>query len=266
LAPLSLEPGQDLSPLWTPNGARVIWTSTRGGGNPNLYWRAADGTGSIERLSTTLTALFPTTISPDGRLVLAFSGVAGANPDRMESEFTIVHVDSSGAKHPAPSQMQSILRDSAFKAGAEISPDGNWMVYQSLESGESQVYVRPFPNVDDSRQQISTSGGSRPAWARNGRELFYIDHEGLLTSVAMQVNGVHLRPGTPVRLFNTSYYLGATARGYPLRGYDVSADGQRFLVLKDVIKPDQHRDDSVGRIEIVLNWFEELKRLTRTAQ
>ena len=83
------------------------------------------------------------------------------------------------------------------------------------------------------RWQISTTGGTRAAWARNGRELFYLDKDGMLTSVSVQAAGTSFSAGVPVRILNTSYYSGSTTLGLDLRAYDVSPDGQRFVMIKE---------------------------------
>src|SRR4030095_4235053 len=122
---------------------------------------------------------------------------------------------------------------SAYEFGPEISPDGRWIAYHSNDSGEFQVYVRPFPNVNDGRWQISPLGGSRPAWAKSGRELFYLDSDGLLTSVAVQSKGEAFSVGAPIKLLTNKYVLGSSILGLDLRAYDVSPDAQRFLMIKE---------------------------------
>ena len=111
---------------------------------------------------------------------------------------------------------------------AEISPDGRYLAYQSDESGRYEVYVRPFPQVDRGRWQISTGGATRPVWARSGRELFYLDESGALTAVPVQTSGPTFIVGSPATVFDTKY-----VEPNPARHYDVSPDGQRFLMLKD---------------------------------
>jgi Tol biopolymer transport system component len=136
----------------------------------------------------------------------------------------------------------------------ELSPDGHWLAYQSNESGQNQIYVRPFPNVDSGHWQISTSGGTGPLWARSGRELFYLDGTNAMTSVPVRTSPA-FSPGNPTKLFGGPYLkaLGRT--------YDVSPDGQRFLMIKDNAVGDQAVTPA---IVVVLNWAEELKRLVPT--
>ena len=129
----------------------------------------------------------------------------------------------------------------------ELSPDGHWLAYQSNESGRNEIFVRPFPTVDAGRWTISTSGGSSPVWERRGTELFYLDGTGAMTRVPIQTAPT-FSPGTPTRLFDTRYYAAEA-----VRTYDVSLDGQRFLMIKAA------GTDQAPRMVVVLNWLEELK-------
>ena len=249
LSPLNRHPAQDLSPLWTVDGKRVIWTSTRGGGNPNLYWQTADGTGEPERLTVSVNNQFPTSNTVDGSIVVVF-GASGNSKNGMDL-FTI---DLKDPAHKA----EPLLAVEGMDFGPEVSPDGKWLAYHSNISGDFQVYVRPFPNVQDSRVQISTAGGTRAAWSSNGRELFYLDHEGLLTSVAiLPATGATFAAGPPVKILNRKYYAGASLLGLDLRGYDVWPDGQRFLMIKEPESPPPVTQSA--NMVFVLNWVEELK-------
>jgi len=249
LTPLSRDPAQDMSPVWTPDGRRVIWTSTRGGGNPNLYWQDWNGTGTAERLSTGTGTQFPTSVAPDGtHLVLFGGGPVGT---------ALLTVPLGGADHKAVPLLQS----TSIMYGGEISPDGRWLAYHSNESGQFQVYVRPYPNVEAGRWPISTNGGSRAAWATSGRELFYLDERGMLTSVAVRVAGGAFSASAPQKILNTAYYLGASLLNLDLRAYDVSHDGQRFLMIKDVPSAPQPSAESQPNMVVVVNWFEELKAM-----
>src|SRR5262249_44727131 len=107
-----------------------------------------------------------------------------------------------------------------------------------------------YPNVDAGRWQISTRHGSRPAWSRNGRELFFLDGTDRLSVASIAVNGSTLVPGAPRQLLDKAYYPGFTSRGSNIRGYDVSPDGQRFLMIKGSDKPSV----SQSSMTVVLNW------------
>jgi serine/threonine-protein kinase len=233
LTRLTSGPTLDMAPIWTPDGRRIIWTSTRDNISPTLYWQAADGTGSAERLTGPQIA-YPGSVTPDGRAVLVSSAAA-----------VIFRISLTGEP-----RSDRLLGPLPVIITPEVSPDGRWLAYQSNESGQPEVYVRPYPNVDGGRWQISTKRGSRPAWSRNGRELFFLDETDRLSVASIAVNGSTLVPGVPRRLLDTAYYGGFTSRGAYLRGYDVSPDGQRFLMIKGRI--DAAASQTV--LTVVANW------------
>ena len=141
-------------------------------------------------------------------------------------------------------------RASDRDAAGEISPDGRWLAYHSNESGRNEVYVRPFPNVDGGRWQISTGGGSRPAWSGNGRELFYFGPNTAMMVVAVQTTPT-FSTGNPSKLFDGPWF--AQQGG---RTYDVSRDGQRFLMIKDATLSTTtgNQPAALPTITVVLNW------------
>ena len=132
-----------------------------------------------------------------------------------------------------------------------LSPDGRWLAYQSDETGNSQIYVRPFPAVDEGRWQISSAGGDEPLWSRDGRELFFRGRSGEMMTVRV-TTAPTFSAEAPRALFPAGEY----ARSASYRGYDVSPDGRRFLMLRPIV-------DSVeaapNRVVVVDNWFEELR-------
>jgi eukaryotic-like serine/threonine-protein kinase len=253
LTPVDRDPGVDMAPIWSADGRRIIWASTRAGGNPNLYWQAADGTGSTERLTPSVTAQFPTSTTPDGSHVLLFSPNAATGGNATFAALDIFRL----ALNPPGNQPEMLLQSPAQKFGGEISPDGRWLAYESNEAGQPQVFVRPYPNVDAGRWQISTAGGTRPLWSRTGRELFFLDGSDLLTSVVVgHATASSFDAGKPVRLLSTKYAGGSTTRGYNLRGYDVSLDGQQFLMLKEPTAPPTPTPSPT--LMVVMNWLDEL--------
>lgn len=238
---LTFDPAVDLQPVWTPDSRRILFSSTRNG-PPNVYWHAADGTGGDQRLTTSARGQYPSSVTPDGTQVLGHESSGG-------SAFDIVQMALSAASSPSPS---TVLVQTAFmEFDTQLSPDGRHFAYQSNESGRPEIYVRPYPKVNDGRWQISNGGGTRPAWARNGREVFYIDAGGTLTTVPVQASGATFTAGTPATVFATKYETLVN-----VRNYDVSADGRRFLM----IKADPRLSDRADRsnVVVVLNWLAEL--------
>jgi serine/threonine-protein kinase len=135
----------------------------------------------------------------------------------------------------------------------QLSPDGRWLAYAADdESGRREIYVQPYPGLGG-KFQISTGGGNEPQWSRDGRELFYRSGNKMI-AVAIATEGGFVA-GKPRQLFEGNYIT--TLAGWVRANYDVSPDGQRFLMLKRV---DQGRERP-AQINVVLNWSEELKRL-----
>jgi eukaryotic-like serine/threonine-protein kinase len=146
---------------------------------------------------------------------------------------------------------------------AEVSPDGRWVAYESNESGQFQVYVRPFPSVENGRWQVSTGGGRQPAWARNGRELLYWGPDGALmaASVTLTPGSAGFTTAVPVKLIEPRSYYRAEGDNNLGRTYDISPDGRRFLMIK------QGGFDQAAtppNLIVVQHFDEELKRLVPT--
>jgi serine/threonine-protein kinase len=238
-------------PVWTRDGRRLLFgTGIQGAGE--VFWQAADGTGSAERLSVGSTDRpadqQPLSISPDGSRVVVRQGI---------SPFDLSLLFLGGERRTEP-----LTRTPFNELNAEISPDGRWLAYESNESGQREVYVRPFPEVSGGRWQVSTAGGTRPVWARNGQELFYMAVEGdQATLMSVRVaGGTTWSAGAPTKLFVGRYFFAdALASIGEGRTYDVSPDGRRFLMIK---QPGEYQ--SGRNIVVVQNFVEELKRLVPT--
>ena len=239
---LTVDASQDRFPVWTADGRRVIFTSNRGGAH-NLWWQAADGTGRAERLTTSDSAQFPTGTTPDGAAVV-FNETTPTTGSRLRQ----LALNGTGEVKP-------LLQGKFDEYNGDVSPDGRWLTYDSNRSGSFEVYVRPFPNVDDGEWQVSTAGGTKPLWARNGQELFYVGADGALLRVPVEVSGATWHAGAPVKLFDGRYVNTGTSG----RTYDVSPDGQRFLM----IKPPADARTAVRGLIVVQHWDDELKRLVR---
>jgi serine/threonine-protein kinase len=247
LARLTLDPANDFNPVWTPDGRRIAFQSTRQGSAGNIFWQAADGTGTAGRLTKSPNLQMPNAFSPDGTR-LVFNETA----PKTSIDIGLLTVNPNGPTAGEP-KTDMIVQSPFSEGNSDVSPDGRWLAYQANDSGRLEVYVRPFPKTDGGHWQISTTGGGRPVWARNGRELFYIDLSGSLMAVAVQA-GPAFSAGNPAKLFDARYYSNISGRTY-----DVSADGQRFLMIKDNTTADQNTTATPASLVVVEHWFEELK-------
>jgi serine/threonine-protein kinase len=157
---------------------------------------------------------------------------------------------------------QLLLHENYNETQPRISPDGRWMAYTSNESGESQIYVRPFPDVEEGRWQISTDGGDSPLWSPDGRELFYRSGDAVM-AVSVETETA-FSFDTPAALFQGEY-VGASFDliTFELNPWDISPDGKRFLMMKGP-QLSITETTSQRRINIILNWFEELKERVPT--
>ena len=249
LSRFTFGPEQDLMPVWTPDGRRLVWTSQRAG-PLNLYWQAADGSGTVERLTESTAAQRPSGFTPDGRQLLIGQGEAGA----QLQDLGLLPLDGDR-------QITWLLKTMFSEFNGVVSPDGRWLAYESNESGQAEVYVRPFPAVDQGRWQISTNGGRAPLWARNGKELFYEAPDATLMGVPVDIvqGNASFAAGSPATLVAGAGFYTRAANQLG-RTYDVSADGRRFLRIK--IQEGGAGDNAAPQsLMIVQNWTEELKRL-----
>ena len=239
---LTTDPARDFDPLWTPDGERVVFASDREG-SLELFSMAWDGTGDVERLMTIedVVALRPYDWSPDAAVLFESFDTSGSY------DIGILSADADGAWEPF------IATDANERAPA-ISPDGQWVAYVSDRTGNKEVYVQRFPELGG-EQLISRGGGDYPDWSQGGRELFYWNPETGLIVVPVEP-GPNLRVGIAETLFDVGTYYGA---GFS-RPWDVSPDGQQFLMLK-VPGAATTEADVQTEIIVVQNWLEELKRL-----
>jgi Tol biopolymer transport system component len=240
LTRLTFQGNNNLVPFWTPDGKRIAFTSNKEG-QRNVFWQLADGSGGLERLTTSEFVQIPASWSADGQL-LTFSEV---NPT-TGYDIWVLRLEDRKA--------EPFLRTQFNEAAPQFSPDGHWLAYVSDESGRKEIYVQPYPGPGG-KWQISTEGGVEPLWNRNGRELFYRNANKMM---AVQITAQPtFSPGTPRVLFEGQYQSLPTIS---TPNYDVSPDGQRFLMLKPV----EQAQAAPTQINVVLNWFEELKRRVPT--
>jgi serine/threonine-protein kinase len=229
LTRLTMDPGQDWAPIWSPDGQEVAFSSRRSG-EYRLYRKAADGSGVAEEMLAIEYFDFPTSWSPDGK-ALAFA------KNHPTQGYDIWILPLEGEQEPWP------FAETVFhELYATFSPDGKWLASVSNESGRREVYVQPFPGPGG-KVAISADGGDYPIWAPNGKELFYQEGNKLM-AVAIETD-LSLTAGIPRPLFEVRNFETLSW------AYDISPDGERFMVF----------EDREPELRIVLNWFEELERL-----
>ncbi len=229
--------------IWTPDSARLIFSSIRGGGGANLYLQAADGTGTVTRLTDSPNTQHPTGFTSDGTQV-----VLNESTPTQQGDIRLLTLT------PTP-QVTPLVETRFDERGGVVSPNGRWLAYESNRSGAYEIYVQPFPVVDGGLWPVSTAGGSQPLWARSGQELFYVAPDDALMTVAVEARGSVWSAAAPARLLEGRYFSGG--RGTTVRQYDVSADGQRFLMMKEEARD----NDAAPTINVVQNWLAELRRL-----
>jgi Tol biopolymer transport system component len=227
---LSFEPGLQYAAVWTRDGTRIAYGSPQG-----IFWRRADGTGSAEPLLLG-TGLNPAAWTPDGKLIFTEGGTTGD-----------IALLSVSAERPR----ESLIATKFDEGRPALSPDGHWLAYQSNESGRYEVYVRPFPDVESGKWAVSTGSGEDPRWSRDGRTLFFISDQKLLSVDVSTDPTFAVRP--PQKVIDLGDYQ-PTGVPFP---FDVSPDGRRILFERD----------ARGRTDIVVvqNWLADLEQRVRAS-
>ena len=241
LTALTTASASSQSPVWMPDGARIVYRGTRQGFR-NLFWKSGDGSDEEQRLSMNESLQTPVSVSPDGKR-LAYTD----NNRVSGNDIWVLPLDGNRTAEP-------FLTTPASENNAHFSPDGHRLAYVSDESGRSEIYVQPFPGPGR-RWAISTDGGDEPVWSRDGRELFYRNGN---TMMAVPITSqATFAAGVPRLLFTSEF----ESTGTGTSGYDVSLDGRRFLMIQST-EPDQ----PATQVSVVINWFEELRRLVPVAR
>jgi eukaryotic-like serine/threonine-protein kinase len=223
-------PTEDMTPIWSPDGQRVFFASDRTG-TFGVYSQAADGASpaKLEYLGATTTS--PAAVSPDGTRVFVVSNFT----DLMLLDL----------RTPTRSIQRMLPRGPIYWLGV-MSPDGAWIAYESNESGgKTEVFVRPFPNVEAGREKVSIDGGRYPLWgAKNSRELFYVDRSG-----AMMAASLHTTPTLRVERATKLFDFQPPSSGIGGRPYDVSPVDGRFLVTRPVAQAAR-----TVELSVVMHW------------
>jgi serine/threonine-protein kinase len=232
LTPLTLGTAITRSPIWTPDGSRLTYSVAESG----IFWIPADGSGTPDQLTKSQSLQMPNSWSPDGALAysegLPVSGDIWVLPlegDRQPQEFLVTEFNE---RHPM------------------FSPNGGWIAFTSDRSGRDEVYVKPYPG-EGGIVPISSTGGIQPLWARSGKELFYRNGDKMMV-VSVQMEPV-FRVETPQLLFEGTFIIRVFDWA---SNYDISRDDEEFIMVR--------QEEAQTQINVVLNWFEELKRLVPT--
>jgi dipeptidyl aminopeptidase/acylaminoacyl peptidase len=245
LSKVTDDPAPDQAVLWSPDSQRLVFMSVRDGSRPGIFSAAADGTGEVERLLVADSPEVSGLLAPEGwsadRTMLAFTYLPGLN-------LGLLSLEGDRAWKP-------LLATDAAEDALAISPDGQWIAYESDRTSQYEVYIERFPAMGN-RQPISADGGRHPLWSPDQKELFYRrPTDGAMMVASLEPASARV-VGTPRAVFEgRSYPLGSQGCGAP-RQYDLSPDGQRFLMIRG-----SDGAPAAPRIAIVQNWFEELKRL-----
>ena len=224
---------------WSPDGKWIIFQGRDSEGLRAISRQLADGSGPIDHLTVpSAMAMLPGSLTPDGS-VLAFSRLSG-------DDIWLLPMDGDG-------EPQTLISSPNNECCSRFSPDGNWIAYVSNELGPNQVFVSPYPKADVKWLVSEEEGGGQPVWSPDGTELFYRIGDKMMV-VSVQTDPT-FRAGRSEVLFEGRYVSTRFVPGQQY--YDISPDGQRFLMIKAV-------EGSTAQINVVLNWFEELKRLVPT--
>ena len=230
----TFDPAEETASRWSPDGSRVIFNSNRKG-RQDLFQKPSSGAGNEELVLESDRNKNAGDWSLDGRLLLY-----GVDDPKTTWDLWVLPLSADGKPRP-------FLQAEFSQEYGRFSPDGRWVAYRSNESGRFEVYVTPFPGPGG-KWQISTAGGSFPRWRRDGKEIFYVTPDTKLMAAAVSSRGSAFEVGALQLLFETSVRLDGD---YP---YDVSADGQRFVVNTLV------KDTTAAPITVVVNWTAALKK------
>ncbi|RPI27896.1 MAG: hypothetical protein EHM61_06915 [Acidobacteria bacterium] len=230
---------------WNPDSKRLVFGWSKAGVS-NLYWQAVDKSSPIEPLtSRSEYNQFAGSWSPDGEM-LAFVQW----PREISSEILIINVRDR--------TVTPFLNSPSDERFPEFSPDGRWIAYGSNESGRREVYVKSFSGSGE-KYQVSHEGGQEPLWSRNGKQLYYrrLSDAGAYDLTQVWVVDVQVEPAFSMSKARLLFEQSGSGLSDPIRGWDISLDGTRFLM----VKVGETKPQPVTEMILVQNWFEELKRL-----
>jgi serine/threonine-protein kinase len=233
-------------PRWSMDGRTI--TYLRYAGRGELYRRSSDGTGVAELVVTAPDGVYEAAFAPDGKTLLLRTGGQTNVPGGRD--ISVMRPGEDTVQRPLVASPQY------DESTITLSPDGRLLAYESDETGRSEVYLRPFPNADAGKWQVSTDGGRAPLWAKNGRELFYVNaaREMIVVPVTFGASAPQFGQRTQLFRMREELYLAEIERYTP---FDISLDGRRFIMARRVAVSEGQEAPLV----VTENWFEELRRI-----
>jgi serine/threonine-protein kinase len=250
---LSLAPGTNAYPVWTPDGKNIVFASLNPAA-PGLYGVHSDGSGEAKRLTEGKPFATPYSFSPDGKRLAVFQPGNGGSQDI----FTMpVEADPGrGAPGVRLGKAELFLGTTFLEVQPAFSPDGRWLAYTSEESGTQEVYVRPFPGPGG-RWQVSTGGGVLPLWSRDGRELLFQNLDGRVMAVSYTARGDAFEAGKP------RVWAETRLRSIGSPNYDLAPDGKR---LAAILADEANAEKPPTHLTFLLGFFDELRRKAPAAK
>ena len=246
LTRFTFEAQENNRPIWTPDGRRIAFGSRR---LPNLisnlYWRRADGTGDVQRLTESSATQFPGSWHPSGKF-LAFT----QNSPQTSSDVMILPIEGDETSGWKPGKPTVFLKTPFAEQDPTFSPDGRWLAYDSAESGRAEVYVRPFPGPG-AKSQVSTEGGINPKWSRERRELLYESPDQRIMVASYSVTGDSFNADRPRPWSEQRFVVG--------RRFDLHPDGERVALA--VVR----ESGATNKVVFIFNFFDELRRIAPTS-
>ena len=248
LTRLTSDPVNAVAPVWTPDGRRIAFASTRADKSTfNLYWQPADGTRDAQRLTESKNQQYPGSWHPSGRFLAFYEQNPTTGWDLM-----ILPMEGDDVPGWRPGKPVAFLNSPDEEQGPNFSPDGRWLAYSSFETGRTEIYVRPFPGPGG-KTQISSGGGVFSTWSRTKHEIFYGTPDKRIMVAGYSVEGDSLGAEKP-RLWSEARYV----VDRPWRPFDLHPDGERFAIAPGLQAPGGATED---KVVFIFNFFDELRRI-----